>query len=48
MLQAKFFEALVIPLYRELAAVFPETGRMLEGALANRDAWVANGGVVPS
>ena len=46
-LQAKFFEALIIPLFRELAAVFPETGRMLKGAMANRDAWEANGGIVP-
>ena len=46
-LQAKFFEALIIPLFRELAAVFPDTGRMLKGAMANRDAWEANGGIVP-
>ena len=46
-LQAKFFEALIIPLFRELAAVFPEPGRMLKGAMANRDAWEANGGIVP-
>jgi len=46
--QTKFFDALIIPLYRELAAVFPETGKMLEGAVANRDAWEDIGGVVPS
>ena len=46
-LQAKFYEALIIPLYRELAAAFPATGRMLKGAMANRDAWVANGGIAP-
>lgn len=41
-LQAKFLEALVIPMYRELASTFPGTKCLLDNVQSNCAKWAGN------
>ena len=46
-MQVKFFDVVVIPMYKQLAHAFPATTRLLDAAERNRAAWVANKGMLP-
>ena len=46
-MQAKFFQALVIPLYKELAKTYPKCRQLLDNAEANMTEWEKCNGVIP-